>query len=379
MFASALCFSSSRNRERLGPMPEKLKIFTIFGDGGRHAGGFTRGTRYEMNFSEFYFDDMVKIDGGRPEILRTPLEWTMQRAAEHDAVKCDSSDAFLLGYAMRDRGGQRPPFIVVESDLFDRARRFCAAVQPENGDRLFYEILLNPRNVFLYISEAYRRFYLDMGIPPDRLYYFPMCVESVGFSFPAIRERVKRAWKATQAAADSDFAGKILAVGSNERDYETLVAAVEGLPVEARIVCNLKMYKQTKAKNVIWHDSLPEDEYVDALRAAAMVVIPLRRAEKNFGQMSAVLPMALGKPVIATRTESIRDLIVDGETGLFVEPGDPASLRRAISRVMDDPELAARLGVAAKRREKELSAIAAKTITSVLDFVSAAKREGNSK
>jgi glycosyltransferase involved in cell wall biosynthesis len=38
-----------------------------------------------------------------------------------------------------------------------------------------------------------------------------------------------------------------------------------------------------------------------------------------------------------------RAIVVDGETGLLVPLGDPASLAAAIKRVLDDQELAARL------------------------------------
>lgn len=43
--------------------------------------------------------------------------------------------------------------------------------------------------------------------------------------------------------------------------------------------------------------------------------------------------MALGKPVIITRTASLPELVVDGETGFIVEPGDTVALREAVVRL----------------------------------------------
>jgi glycosyltransferase involved in cell wall biosynthesis len=43
--------------------------------------------------------------------------------------------------------------------------------------------------------------------------------------------------------------------------------------------------------------------------------------------------MAMGKPVVVTRSRGQVDLVREGETGLYVPPGDPA----ALERVLGDP------------------------------------------
>ncbi|HEX3850100.1 MAG TPA: glycosyltransferase, partial [Polyangiaceae bacterium] len=43
------------------------------------------------------------------------------------------------------------------------------------------------------------------------------------------------------------------------------------------------------------------------------------------------------------------DTIVDGVTGVYVPPGDPAALRAAIERMLAQPEEAKRIGQAARR------------------------------
>jgi phosphatidylinositol alpha 1,6-mannosyltransferase len=59
--------------------------------------------------------------------------------------------------------------------------------------------------------------------------------------------------------------------------------------------------------------------------------------------------MSYARPVIATPCAGTRDLLVDGENGLLVPPGDGAALRAALSRVTGDAAFAARLGAAARR------------------------------
>ena len=59
--------------------------------------------------------------------------------------------------------------------------------------------------------------------------------------------------------------------------------------------------------------------------------------------------MASGVPVVSTRLSGVPELVRDGETGLLVEPGDPAGLARAMATLLDDDELAARLALNARK------------------------------
>jgi glycosyltransferase involved in cell wall biosynthesis len=58
--------------------------------------------------------------------------------------------------------------------------------------------------------------------------------------------------------------------------------------------------------------------------------------------------MAAGRAVVGTRIGGIPDIIVEGETGLLVPPDDPAALRSAMRRLLDDPSLRSRMGAAAR-------------------------------
>lgn len=60
--------------------------------------------------------------------------------------------------------------------------------------------------------------------------------------------------------------------------------------------------------------------------------------------------MASGLPVVASNVGGNRELIVDGETGRLVPPGDPESLADAIGEYVDDVEHRLRHGAAARSR-----------------------------
>jgi glycosyltransferase involved in cell wall biosynthesis len=68
----------------------------------------------------------------------------------------------------------------------------------------------------------------------------------------------------------------------------------------------------------------------------------LSSAWENFPH-AVVEALAVGTPVIATRTGGVAEVVRDGENGLIVEPGDVDALAGAIRRFFDEPGLADRL------------------------------------
>jgi glycosyltransferase involved in cell wall biosynthesis len=64
--------------------------------------------------------------------------------------------------------------------------------------------------------------------------------------------------------------------------------------------------------------------------------------------------MLAGRAIVASRSGAIPELLTDGEDGLLVEPGSSAEIATAVGRLLDEPELRARLGAAARRRALQL-------------------------
>jgi glycosyltransferase involved in cell wall biosynthesis len=72
------------------------------------------------------------------------------------------------------------------------------------------------------------------------------------------------------------------------------------------------------------------------------------------GSPLAILEMmAAGVPVVSTAVGGVPDLIEDGVHGLLVPPRDPASLAAALERLSADVQARARMGAAAKARQKQ--------------------------
>jgi glycosyltransferase involved in cell wall biosynthesis len=92
-------------------------------------------------------------------------------------------------------------------------------------------------------------------------------------------------------------------------------------------------------------------ERMPALYRSADVLASVRGDER-----SSVIPveaMACGVPVVAYRCGDVQDTVVDGRTGLLIEPGDVFGLTRSLSETLADQLTRIRQGNAARRRAEE--------------------------
>jgi N-acetylglucosaminyl-diphospho-decaprenol L-rhamnosyltransferase len=84
------------------------------------------------------------------------------------------------------------------------------------------------------------------------------------------------------------------------------------------------------------------------LYAAADIVVNPARAPEAFGRVAFEALMA-GCPVVSTPVGAVPELLVDGETAVFVPPDDIEALAAAIANLLEDAELAG--AIATRGRE----------------------------
>ena len=101
----------------------------------------------------------------------------------------------------------------------------------------------------------------------------------------------------------------------------------------------------------MWCDcvsGISDDELAALYGEAEVAVVP--SLYEGFS-LPAIEAMACGVAVVATTGGALPEVVgTDGETGLLVAPDDPGALADAISRLLDDPVLRARLGAAGRER-----------------------------
>ena len=98
----------------------------------------------------------------------------------------------------------------------------------------------------------------------------------------------------------------------------------------------------------ISHEKVPA--YLDACDILASPHVPSTDGSEFFGSPTKLFEyLAMGKGIVASRLGQVGEVIIDGENGLLVEPGDADGLARAIERLAVDGELRSRLGAAARK------------------------------
>ncbi|MCE7975803.1 MAG: glycosyltransferase family 1 protein [Nitrospira sp. NTP1] len=91
---------------------------------------------------------------------------------------------------------------------------------------------------------------------------------------------------------------------------------------------------------------------------------------EGFG-IAVLEAMALHKPVVATRTGGVPEIVLEDQTGVLVDPGDADSLAHAVLKVLNNPKWRAEMGEAGRARVE-----AAFTVSSMMEgLVSAYDRQ----
>ncbi len=100
----------------------------------------------------------------------------------------------------------------------------------------------------------------------------------------------------------------------------------------------------------------PRSDVAEQLRAADIFVFP--SAPEGEGMPGVLIEAGLsGLPVVATAVPGVSSVLVDGETGLVVDVDDRPALAAAVARLIENPELRATMGTAARTRCEHLFSI----------------------
>jgi glycosyltransferase involved in cell wall biosynthesis len=105
-------------------------------------------------------------------------------------------------------------------------------------------------------------------------------------------------------------------------------------------------------KNVIFAGGKSHAELPAFYAACNVFVFPTCTPIECLG-LSMIQAMACGKPVVGSRINGIPEVIVDGETGFLVDPGNPVPLAEKVAYLLSNEEKSRAMGAAGRRRAEE--------------------------
>jgi len=287
-------------------------------------------------------DTVEMLDFARLEALRDPVVQAVRkklggdialavaafrRRGEFDAV-FTNSESIGIPLGLLWRGARQRPWHVTIGHRLSTGKK-----------RVFFRTLQAHRGidvVLVYADLQYRIGLERLGIPERQLAHVDFHADTSFF----------RPMPGVTASRPM-----VCAAGLEWRDYPTLIKAAARLPdIDFRLAAASPWSKHANETEKTPLPSNVDSRRYDyaALRdlyaSSFAVAVPLYETDFQAGITSILEAMAMGKPVVVTRTSGQTDVIMDGVNGLVVPPGDPDAWVGALERLRDDQQLREMLG-----------------------------------
>jgi glycosyltransferase involved in cell wall biosynthesis len=153
----------------------------------------------------------------------------------------------------------------------------------------------------------------------------------------------------------------IICIGSDKRDWKTLIKAFEMSPRGEYLLVILGKKANTENPNILYLPFVKPTDMIHLIKRADFCILPLENNNYSFGQMTFLDQCILSKAIIASESYSLVDYGIDHQTCLFYAPGNVAELSNQIEELINNPKLKNDLGdnarkyVESKFGEKEMA------------------------
>jgi len=177
---------------------------------------------------------------------------------------------------------------------------------------------------FVTFSTDERQLYAD---------YFDMPIELIDMQYWSIKPPTLDLESTPVESGDY-----ICALGSQARDYKTLLLAMKKLKhIKLVVVATEENMKGLEVpENVTVYSNIPYDKAMNILTHSQFMVLPLRDSVVPCGHGSIVAAMFYKKAIIITDSSGVYDYIKNEETGLFYEARNADALAEKITYMWED-------------------------------------------
>ncbi len=315
---------------------------------------------YKFYYGNFRYDDIVSYASDDETDIIIDID-KLKKVFEviydgFDAVYCESPEAMLLRFIQVKKNYALLPFLIADTDSLRKAKNLNKWLKRVYKEAFLGEFVKLRCNFWLISISAFFPFYLKLGIPKENLFYTPSSLAITSIFAPETRRFINQSLREvkTSLGIQNALYNQIVAPGSNNRDYETLAEAVKGTNIKVHVVYDPEINTPIPSRNLYWHSYLPQKEYVEVIRNARFIVVPLKDMKASAGEATITISMKLAKAVITTENLTTKEYIVNKKTGILVKPKNSKDLQNAILYLLRHPMEAKRIGENARLAAGEI-------------------------
>jgi glycosyltransferase involved in cell wall biosynthesis len=209
---------------------------------------------------------------------------------------------------------------------------------------------------YIVLTAFSRSRFVNAGLPADKIVVKPNFVPDTGVR--------------TQEGSYALCVGRV----SQEKGVTALLKAWRQVPrtYVLRVIgdgpAREQLERDAKAdglSNVTFMGHQPRERVVEAMKGARFVIFPSELYENL--PLTILESFACGVPVLASKLGAMQEIVEEGHTGMFFQPGDSEEIARVVSRAWEQPEYMGRLGAQA-RKEYETKYTAAANYQQLLEI-----------
>ena len=255
-------------------------------------------------------------------------------------------------------------------DLF--ALTMLQAADPQRRWRLFFEAHTTPETPWsrrqarwlaarldgiVTITDSIRQFYLELGVPAERVLTAPDGVDLARYRQLPDRAAARLRLELPTERPLICYTGQLY----RWKGVHTLIEAMAALPEALLCLVGGAPGELAEARALVGELGLDNvvitghvaPERVPLYQAAADVLVLPNTAQaaisrEHTSPLKLFEYMAAGRPIVASDLPSLREVLRHGDNAWLVQPDDPAALAQGIQHLLAEPALAARLAAQAQ-------------------------------
>ena len=242
------------------------------------------------------------------------------------------------------RGIGKPSLVTYQSDIIAQ-KWLKIPYQP------FFHAFMKKMDAIIATTPPYLQTSLDLKPYQNKTHIIPLGIDEN--AYPALDNTLMNQW---QTRVGQNF---VLFIGVLRyyKGLQYLLRAAAGTTIPIVIAGKGPMEKKLKEeaeqsglKNVLFVGQISDEDKIALLQLARLVILPSHLRSEAFG-ISLLEAMMMGKPLISCEIGTGTSYVNrHEETGLVTPPENPDALRQAMEVLLNNPELAAQYGRAARAR-----------------------------